>query len=128
MSGNLLAAARADTLNILTKGGFTEDLMISSDQGANWSTIQGLATGHHINFDTDGAPINSKNVHINIAETTLTEAGFQVRDASGNVNMRGWLVRFNDSKGDLNDFVIGETWPNESLGCIVCSLKDYKDN
>ena len=125
MSGTILAAARADARKHISEGGFEEDITIKTPDGGTTINTKGWATKHHINFDSDGNPINSKNVHICIDEAKLVTAGLTVRNAKGEVSLLNYLVSYPDSTGTLRDYIIWETWPNETLGLIVCILGDY---
>ena len=68
MSGNLLTAIKKDAKMFVTSGGFEEDITLSNPSGDLTVNITGFATKHHINFNSDGLPINSKNAHICIDE------------------------------------------------------------
>lgn len=127
MSGNILQAARRDAQKYVTKGGFEEDITLSTPDGATILNITGLATKHHINFDTEGNQVNSKNVHICIVESELQAAGYPVRDANTEVNLLRHRVSMPDSTGNTKDYIVRENLPDEALGLIVCILEDYTD-
>jgi len=65
MSGNLLIKARRDAKKII-KGGFSEKITLINPVSGLTIETDGLASKHHINFDSDGLPINSKNVHVSL--------------------------------------------------------------
>jgi hypothetical protein len=125
MAGGILQAARKDARAYVTKGGFEEDIELISVDGTISVNITGLATKHHITFDTDGNAVNEKNVHICIVESVLCDLGYPVRDASGEVNLRRHLVNFPDSTGIMKNYIVRENLPDEALGLIVCILEDY---
>ena len=126
MSGRIFQLAKRDSKRIVTSGGFEETITISTATGSNTLTLTGLATKHHLNFNSDGLPINSKNVHICIDEDVLTAAGYPVRNAKGEVNLLKHRVSFPDNTGVIKNYVVNENFPDETLGLIVLILSDYK--
>lgn len=125
MSGGILQAARADFKKFITTGGFQEEIILSTPDGSTVINTTGLATKHHINFDTDGNPVNSKNVHICIDESDLVAKGYTVRNSAKEVALLNHLVSFPDNTGIIKNYKIRETLPDETLGGIVCLLEDY---
>jgi hypothetical protein len=115
MSGSLLNSVRKDALKYATKGGFEEDITLTTPDSNTVLNLKGLATKHWINFDTDGAPVNSKNAHICIPESDLEIASYPAR-RNGEVYLRNHLVSVKDSTGVLKNYVIKEWFPNETLG------------
>ncbi len=85
-------------------------------------TITGLHTKHNINFDTDGNKINSLNAHASFSEKFLTDANYPVRNADGEVDLKRHRLSAKDSTGIVKHYVINETWPDETIGLIVCVL------
>ena len=127
MSGDILKAAREDAKKILRSGGFQEDITITTPDKIATLQLKGLATKHHIGFDSDGNPINSKNVHINIDESYLTENGYPVRNSVNEVFLIDHLISLPDSTGIVRNYKVREQFPNETLGIIVCILEDYEN-
>lgn len=125
MSGSLLAKARNDAKNIL-KGGFSEDITLTTPDDVLSIETKGLSTKHHINFDTDGLPTNSKNAHICLDESDLLSSGYTVRDANQEVRLLNHKVDAKDSTGLVKSYIITETFPDETLGLIICILGDYE--
>lgn len=128
MSGRLLESARKIAQRHVTKGGFEENITISTPPNAtvpNSIQTTGLASKHWINYDENGAPINSKNAHICISETDLTEKGFYVRNKNEEVNMLRYIVSVKDSSGGTKEYEVIEQHPNETMGLIVLILGDY---
>lgn len=85
--------------------------------------VVGLHTKHYLGVDTDGNIVNSKNAHIAISESNLS--GYPVRNAKGEVAMRGHLARCKDSTGTEKTYKIEQTLPDETVGLIVIILGDY---
>lgn len=124
MSGSLLTIARSEARGYLSSGGFEELIDLKTPDGAIAVQINGWATKHHLNFDTDGTVINSKNAHICLSETELVELGYPVR-VNEEVSLKDHLVTVKDSSGLEKNYVIRENYPNETLGLIACILGDY---
>ena len=90
------------------------------------ATVVGIATKHNIGIDTEGNLINTKNAHISIAEKLLTDAGYPVRDTNGEVSLKGHRVDYVDSTGISKKHVIQQSFPDETVGMIVCILEDFE--
>ena len=71
MAGGILLAVRKDAKSYITKGGFESDITLKTPNGITTIETTGFASKHHINFDTDGVPVNAKNAHICIDENEL---------------------------------------------------------
>ena len=127
MSGKILQLAKRDAKHFVTSGGFEESIVLITPTRDKQLSLTGLATKHWINFDTDGNPVNSKNVHICIDESFLVANGYPVRNAKGEINLMKHLVSFPDSSGMVKNYVVRENFPDETLGLIVCILGDFKD-
>ncbi|MCM8906772.1 hypothetical protein, partial [Tenacibaculum finnmarkense] len=112
---------------IITKGGFQVDIQLETANGDKIVDIKGLATKHFINYDSDGLPINSKNVHVNISEKDLTDLGYIVRNAKHEVALLNHKVRFKDSTDVVRSYKVSENYPDETLGLIVCILTSFTE-
>lgn len=88
--------------------------------------VKGLHTKHHISIDTDDNLVNTKNAHIAISEKFLTDAGYPVRNAAGEVSLFNHKVTVKDSTGLNKQYVIREFFPDETIGLIVCILGDFE--
>jgi hypothetical protein len=124
MSGKLLIKARRDA-NKIMKGGFSDSItLIHPNTGLTIET-DGLTSKHHINFDSDGLPINSKNVHVSLDEADLVSQNYNPRNSNNEVALINHLVHVKDSTGNLRNYVVIENFPDETLGLITCILGDY---
>lgn len=90
------------------------------------ATINGLATKHHLGMDLDGNLVNSKKASIAVSESLLVDAGYPVRNAKGEVYLKGHKVKWTDSSNALCEYVIREWFPDEAIGLIVCILGDFE--
>jgi|TARA_R110000824_G_scaffold199520_4_gene383503 hypothetical protein len=127
MAGNLLLKARRDAKRIMM-GGFSEDITITTPDDLTSILTKGLASKHYINFDSDGLPINSKNAHICLDELDLLNKGYTVRNSINEVSILNHKVNVSDSTGIVKNYIITETFPDETIGLIVCILGDYGIN
>jgi len=121
--GDVIAAARRDSLSILSSGGFQTDITIS--KGAETITCTGLGLVHHLAVDTDGQAVNSKHGHITVHEDSLT--GLTVRNAKNEVYLRNAIVEFADSTGIVKKYQVKENYADDTLGVIVLNLENYAD-
>lgn len=125
MSGELLNKARRDVRRILLKGGFSDEVTLTDPSSGLVIQTKALNSKHHINFDTDGLPTNSKNAHICLDEQDLVDKNYQTRNLNQEVSLFNHLVSVKDSTNLSKNYVITETFPDETLGLIVCILGDY---
>lgn len=96
--------------------------------GQNEVTINGMATRHHLGIDPDTRTlVNSRNTQCTIHENLLKEAGFTTRNANNDVILKGVYVRYADHTGVSKVYVIAETYPDDTLGIIVCTLNQFRE-
>ena len=117
MVGNLLAQARKDAKHVVTKLGFQNDVFLINNLSMNFIQLKGLTSKHWIQFDSDGSPINAKNVHLNLIEKDIQELGFETRGKNGNVNLLDYYVIVQDSTNNYKIYQVKEV-----LGLIVFIL------
>ena len=122
MVGNLLAQARKDAKHVVTKLGFQNDVFLINNLSMNFIQLKGLTSKHWLQFDSDGSPINAKNVHLNLIEKDRQELGFETRGKNGNVNLLDYYVIVQDSTNNYKKYQVKEVYPNESLGMIIFIL------
>lgn len=122
MVGNLLARARQDAKKIVTNSGFQNDVFLINPLSMNFIQLKGLTSKHWLQLDSDGSPINAKNVHLNLIEKDIQELGFETRGKNGNVNLLDYYVIVQDSTNNYKKYQVKEVYPNESLGLIVFIL------
>ncbi len=125
MSGNILKAAKRDAKKFVLKGGFQVGITITNPTSGLIIQTTGLATKHHISFDTDGNAINAKNVHICIDESDLIKKGYIVRNSNKEITLLNHIVSYADSSEEEKKYIVLQNYPDEVLGLIVCVLGDY---
>lgn len=122
----ILELARRDTQQIVSSldgWGVAMRLIATTTEVAD---VVGLHTKHHLSVDADGIATNSLNAHVAINERDLIEQYFPVRNAALEVSMIGVIVEAADSTGVTRQYKILQTYPDETLGLIVCILGFYK--
>jgi hypothetical protein len=126
---NLMDEAKQDILEITSDAdnGFGKEITFTAPDNSE-ATVTGLHTKHHLGVDSDGNAINTKNAHIAVSESLLTDQNYPVRNSKGEVSLRNHIVSVSDSTGTVCTYKIKETYPNESTGLIVCILSDYATN
>lgn len=125
MEGSILIAAKADVKKYISAGGFESDIKITSPDGNDVLDLQGWASKHHLNFDTDGTVINAKNAHICLSEQTLVDNAYPVR-INDEIVLRNHRIEVKDSSGIVKKYIVKENFPDETLGLIVCILGDFE--
>ena len=124
---NLTDRAKADWLRFSSDSDSGFGVAISFiAPTAETATINGLGTKHRVSIDSDGQTINAKNVHVTFAESLLVAESYPVRNGAGEVSLRRHRVSFADSTGLQKNYVILETFPDETVGMITCILGDYE--
>lgn len=91
------------------------------------ATVNGLHTKHHLGFNTEGQPVNSKTAFVTVSEKLLTDAEYPVRNSSGEVNLNKHRVAVKDSTTELKQYMILQWLPDETLGAITLMLGDYRE-
>lgn len=91
-------------------------------------TIIGLHVKHHMSYDEHGNTVNSKNASVTFSEKSMTNVGYSVRGANGEVNMSNHKVIVKDSTGVEYKYKVkpGSWYPDEVLGLITCILSAYE--
>ncbi len=121
-AGKILAAARIDAAKFTEAGGFQVDVSLTTPSGSVTVNIQGTGSGSWVNYDNDGNTVNAQKNSIRIAESTLKNLGYPVRNPNGQVKLRTHKVSYMDNNGDEKNYLIEEVYPNANTGLIVCML------
>lgn len=123
---SLLNFAREDTNDILTDAeGFTTSIVFLAPDTST-ATIKGLAIKHHLKFNEFGTPVSSKTARITVSEAALLAEDYPVRNDTDEVALTGHKVTWADSTGTEWTYVIEVAMPDETLGCILCTISDYQ--
>lgn len=120
-----LERARADWIRFSTGGGFEVDLTFETPSGSVTKTVQGIGMKHHLSVDSEGVNVNQLNAHITVSENELIDAGYPVRNGSDIVDLKDHKLRYADSTGVEKEYLIKQTYPDETVGMITCILGEY---
>jgi len=120
-----LEKAKSDWKRLLNNGGFGVSITLTPPNSSASTIVKAIAIKHHNSIGTDGLPINAKNVHISIIESDLIALSYTVRNVEGEVSLRNHRVSFADSNDNVKNYIIKETFPDETIGLITCILGDY---
>ena len=112
-------------LQRFTSGEFSVDMVFVAPT-METATIKGWTTQHHTQFDSEGNLINAKTAPITISEKFLIDAGYPVRNASGEVAMLNHLVTVQNSTYNNRQFKIVQNLPDERLGAITFILSEFE--
>lgn len=87
-------------------------------------SVDGIATKHHINVDTEGQIVNTKNIHVSVSEKSLTDLSYPTRNDRGDVSMKKHVVYFTDSTNVEKKYYIIEAYPDETVGVLTFILEE----
>ena len=123
---NIKQKAIADW-NRLSQSAFGLDLIITTPDGSQTATIQGIGTDIAYNMETDGQDASVRNVHIGFNEAVLLAANpaYPVRNADGLVDMHHHRVSFEDAQGIVRNYSIKQIYPDNTVGMIMCDCSDF---
>lgn len=120
-----LQRARADWIRFSSEGGFESELTFETPSGSVSATIKGIASKHHLSVDNDGQNVNALQAHITFSEDLLAAEGYPVRNGEAVVDMYDHKIQYADSTGVSKEYLIKQTYPDETVGMITCILGDY---
>ncbi len=121
--------AKSQIHDILTNTDEWGETMTFEDEGSNTGSAAGLYIEHNSKLDEQGVVVIGREGRVTVTEEALTDdAGLTVRDENGDVNMNNWKVTVTHQNGNSVKYRIEWWQPDESLGLIVCYLKDYAAN
>ena len=96
-------------------------VFVNADESET-ATINGLFYRHSLNVNREGTAFSGRVAHIDVAEELLTDEGYTVRDADGNVDFKNHTVTVEGTK-----YVVMQWYPSQTLGMITLTLGDYAD-
>lgn len=119
--------ARRDVQRITTDlSDFAVPVLFIDPSGA-FALVKAIAVKHHLGVNMDnGQPVNAKTARVTVAEAVLTATGYPVRNSAKEVSLSGHRVEWTDSAGNSCKYIISEWMPDETVGLILCQLKDYE--
>lgn len=108
-------------------GEFGVEVTITSPSNIS-VTLIALHAKHHTDFNTDGLAHNTTIASVAVSEEFLIESGYPVRGADNEVYLKNHRVDVADSTGRVDNYVIREWFPDETIGLIVLILGKYAEN
>ena len=122
----IVEKAQADAKRILNNL-WKVSLTFQNRDKSQTAIITGAASSHRISIDPDTRmPVNANNTQVTICEQDLIDEGYTVRNAAGEVDLRRHYVKYTDSTGFEKTYTVDETWPDQTIGLIVCILGLYE--
>lgn len=123
---NILDLAKADIEAITSDdNGWTRQMTFVAPNNVASATINGLHSKHHTGISTEGMRVSAKTASVSVSEKFLSDKNYPVRDADGEVLLKGHLVAVKDSTGNFCIYSVREWYPDETVGLIVCILGDF---
>lgn len=104
--------------------GFTKRMTFTREDGSKSVVVYGMHSKIHMTTTTIGETINGKRPHVSVSESSLTDLGYPTRNSNNEVSMINDRIMVVDSSGQNCQYVITQTFPDETLGLIVCILGD----
>lgn len=100
--------------------------LIKPNAGSAYDIV-GLSTKHHLAVDQEtGELVSSMTASVSFSEVNTTAAGLDVRNAKGEVDLKGYHVKLKDSTDTLKEYIVEKWFPDEKVGLIVCILGYYE--
>lgn len=122
---SLVAQAKADIETITTNlNDWAVEMALINAAGATIN-IKGIHTKIHLGVDTEGNAVESKQVHVSFSEKTVTDLGYSIRNAGGEVDMKNWRLNVQDSTGVVKNYVMLRWFADETIGLMSCMFEDY---
>jgi len=76
-----------------------------------------------------GEAVSGRAASVAIDMTALTAAGFTtLPEAIADEDLKPWIVAFKDIEGSSYTFKVSQSYPDRSLGLVVCMLEAYCDS
>lgn len=101
---------------------FGTAITFTTPDGNTSKTVTGLATRHHMAFDTNGNTVSSRQVHVAVAEQNFED--YTVRNDNNEVSLKGHKVSWTDSTGVSKNYLVSSWMPDDTVGLITIFLKD----
>jgi hypothetical protein len=121
---SLIEAAKRDIKAITTQLTEFAVNMTLIDLEGNEYAVKGVYSKHHIKVDSEGNAMIGKNASFSISEYVLIDLDYPYRNDKGEVYLKNHELIVKDSTGLEKHHVIDQWLPDETIGLIVCILKD----
>jgi hypothetical protein len=128
MNGSLFNIVKRDAKMVINSGGYQIPIEIITPDDSKTINILGWAVKHFNSFDTDGNQVSTKNARVTVDEDVLIANDYPYRTNKKGipeVDMQHHKVNFIDSSGNLCNYRVTRSVPDENFGLIVLILGDY---
>lgn len=106
-------------------GGFAVAIEIIDPLGLSLP-FKGLSTDIHQTIDPEtGVTVSGRSASVSVFIRDLQVAGFQIPHRVMQEEERPWQVLFLDSSGAEHHFIVRESMPDRTIGCLVLTLEAY---
>lgn len=119
---SLLDRARNDIAKISSNtAGFGVAMsFISPASPAETCTVNGLFSRHHIDVNRQGVAFNSRMAHVSVSESIFDDADYTIRNANGEVDLKGHKVTVEGVQ-----YVVNQWFPSDTGKLITIILGKY---
>ena len=108
-----------------TQNGFSREIVFTTPDGQTTATVRGLVSKHNLSINPDtGVPVNSRNTHIYVVESVLTDEDYTTRDANDEIDLKRHRVTWTDASETSYTYLIDEVMPSHTVGLLVMTLGD----
>lgn len=122
---SLIDQSRIDLQEIMENSDeFAVPVTFAKRLGGSPVTVNCLTNKIMVEEMTTGVPVITERTTVAVYETTLTDVGYTVRNAAGNVAMVGDLVTCSLFGGE-KQYTVKFQIPDQNFGCLVFALEDY---
>jgi hypothetical protein len=128
MNGSLFNIVKRDIKRVINSGGYQVDIEIKTPDNVKTINITGWAVKHFYSFDTDGNQTSTKTARVTVDENVLKANNYPYRTNKKGileVDLQNHIVKFTDSSGNLCNYKVTRSVPDENFGLIVLILGDY---
>ena len=123
--GSLRAQVAADLATTL-EGDWGVPVTVTDPNGKT-ATLQAQSGDIGVLIDPDtGIPVAGRRAHAVFRLSSLSAAGFRdIPQQASSSSGLPWRIKFNDLGGDTHEFAIRHSWPDRSLGLVVCLVEHW---
>ena len=122
----LIDQANIDIQKITSNlGEFGVPITFTSKKYGTVVTINGLHNKIHLNVDTEGNVVYSKNATIAVSEKLLNSVGYVTRNSALEVDMNNDRMSVKDSTGIIKNYIVKAKMPDETVGLLIFILEDF---
>jgi len=120
---SLLELAKRDYQGIVKDANAWSVSIKFTSPDSTFVDVVGHGMSHNTSYGTDGQVVNGKNVHVTVVTSDLIDGGYPLINANGRISLTSHTVAF-ITEGVLNQYVVSQYYPDETLGIITCILSE----